>query len=77
MIYVKNLPVWERIARLGIGAAVAAYGFIDLGGPWGWIAVAVGMGLAATAVFGFCPACAVAGRRLARQGRNGSTPTDP
>ena len=77
MIYVKNLPIWERTLRLGIGAAVAAYGFIELGGPWGWIAVAVGAGLAATAVFGFCPACALAGRRLARPARNGSTPTDP
>ena len=77
MIYVKNLPVWERGLRLGIGAAVALYGFIELGGRWEWAAVAGGVGLAATAAFGFCPACALAGRRLAKQARNGSTPTDP
>ena len=77
MIYVKNLPVWERIARLGIGVAVALYGFTELGGRWGWATVAGGAGLVLTAAFGFCPACALAGRRLARQARNGSTPTDP
>ena len=77
MIYVKNLPIWERTLRLGIGAVVAAYGFIELGGRWGWIAVVVGTGLAATAVVGFCPACALAGRRLVKPARNGSTPTDP
>ena len=37
MIYVKNLPVWERGLRLGIGVAVAIYGFIEPGRPWGWI----------------------------------------
>ena len=32
MIYVKNLPVWERIVRLGVSAVVTTYGFIDIGG---------------------------------------------
>ncbi|MHB8388314.1 MAG: YgaP family membrane protein [Acidobacteriaceae bacterium] len=77
MVYVKNLPVWERIVRLGVAAAVAAYGLIELGGRWGWVAVAGGAGLALTAVFGFCPACALAGRRLAKRGQNGSMPPHP
>ena len=77
MIYVKNLPVWERTLRLGIAAAVAVFGFIELGGRGGWAAVIVGAGLALTGVFGFCPACALAGRRLTKQVRNGSRPPHP
>ncbi|MHB8257765.1 MAG: YgaP family membrane protein [Acidiferrobacterales bacterium] len=77
MVYVKNLPVWERIVRLGVAAAVAAYGLIELGGRWGWVAVAGGAGLALTAVFGFCPTCALAGRRLANHDRNGPRPPRP
>lgn len=77
MIYVKNLPLWERILRLGAGAAAAAYIFIDIGGLWGWAALAGGIGLALTGIFGFCPACALAGRRLAKRARRGSMPADP
>ncbi len=77
MIYVKNLPVWERIARLVAAVAVATYGVVDVGGRWGWVAVAVAAGLALTGVFGFCPACALAGRRLAKQAGNASRPPHP
>jgi len=76
MIYVR-LPLWERILRLGAGAAAATYAFLYVGGPWGWGILAGGASLALTGTFGFCPACALAGRRLAKRDRKGSMPADP
>lgn len=64
MIYVKNLPWWERVLRLGVGTAVAAYAFAGRGGLWEWVLLAAGAGVALTGIIGFCPACALAGRRL-------------
>jgi hypothetical protein len=66
MPYLKrNLPAWERALRLAAGAllALAAWRLLPAG-----TLTAAGFGgaalLAATAVAGFCPACALAGRRL-------------
>lgn len=67
MLYVKNLPLWERALRIGLGTAAAAYAVLNMGGVWGWAMVAGGMGAALTGLFGFCPACALAGRRLAKR----------
>jgi hypothetical protein len=64
MVYVKNLPMWERSLRIGAGIAVAAYGAFGMCGTGGWAVVALGAGAALTGVLGFCPACALAGRRL-------------
>ena len=64
MWYVKNLPVWERglrlLAALLMTSCAWHYGFNPVGIAFG-IAGAVG---ALTAVVGFCPMCAMAGRRL-------------
>lgn len=64
MVYVKNLPVWERSLRIGLGTAVAAYALLNIDGLLGWAVIAAGVGAAITGLFGFCPACALAGRRL-------------
>ncbi len=69
MFYIKNLPRWERMLRLGAGAAVVVYALLNMSGPLGWAVLAGGAGMALTGVFGFCPACALAGRRLARRAR--------
>jgi len=67
MIYVKNLPAWERMLRILAGAVAIAYGWLAapstlvLG-----IAVAVGVMLIVTSLVGFCPACAMIGRRPLR-----------
>ncbi len=66
MIYVKNLPVWERVLRLGGGVGIAIYAADRLGGPMAWVLLACGGMLALSGVFGFCPACALLGRRLAK-----------
>lgn len=67
MLYVKNLPLWEQLLRIGAGVALAAYALMSMGGTLGWVIAASGVGIALTGIFGFCPACALAGRRLARQ----------
>ena len=66
MFFALNLPRWERGLRvaLGIAVAVAVGGFVLWGlSLRGGVALASGIGLAATGLFGFCPACAMIGRR--------------
>lgn len=69
MIYVKNLPWWERLLRIGAGTSIAAYALLSVGGVLGGAIVACGAGAALTGLFGFCPACALAGRRLEKRAR--------
>lgn len=66
MLYVKNLPLWERALRIGGGTATVAYAVLSMGGGWGWAIMAGGVAAALTGLLGFCPACALAGRRLAK-----------
>ena len=64
MFYVKNLPAWERFVRV-LGAllmATCAYHFWN--GPGGLFFAATSGVTLLTAAFGFCPMCALAGRRL-------------
>ena len=70
MLYVKNLPRWERWLRVGGGAAMTVYALLSVGGILGWILAAGGAGIALSGVFGFCPMCALAGRRLAKRERS-------
>ncbi len=65
MLYLKrNLPVAERGLRFAAALLLAALAYACL--PPG-VARALGLaaaaGAAATALVGFCPACALAGRR--------------
>ncbi|WP_437558112.1 YgaP family membrane protein [Acidithiobacillus sulfuriphilus] len=73
MIYVKNLPLWERLLRIGFGVAVVVYAAFNMGGALGWVVAVCGLGAALTGIFGFCPACALAGRRLKQRARPGQT----
>lgn len=76
MLYIKNLPRWERMLRLGTGATMVAYALLHMSSPLGWTVLAGGTGMALTGVFGFCPACALAGRRLARRAGQGPMRAD-
>lgn len=64
MIYRKNVPVWERVLRVAFGLALAAYAFSIWGSLLSFVLVASGVGVAMTGFVGFCPMCALAGRRL-------------
>lgn len=65
MFYVKNLPRWERVLRVIVG--VMALAFAAMNWSLSGLAVAAGiMGamLAMTGLIGFCPMCAMVGRKL-------------
>ncbi|MGO4381261.1 YgaP family membrane protein [Pseudoduganella sp. RAF53_2] len=64
MFYVKNVPGWERVLRVIVGLAVVAWSLLALGGTWGAIIALSAAGIVASGLFGFCPACALVGRRL-------------
>jgi hypothetical protein len=66
--YAKNLPAWERMLRILIAVAVVAYALVKLMSPWSWVVAGSAAGFAVTGLVGFCPACALAGRRLRKVG---------
>lgn len=64
MLYRKNMGGRERLARALGGALIAACALGLLGlTPLGGVLAASGLGTALTGWLGFCPACALAGRR--------------
>ncbi len=63
MWYRKNLYAWEQVVRLIAAAAMVGGGIFWLGGWPGWALAAAGLMLGATGIFGYCPACAMVGRR--------------
>lgn len=64
MLYRKNMGGKERVARLVGGALIVACALTQVGfTPLGLVLAASGVFAALTAVFGFCPACAMVGRR--------------
>ena len=69
MFYLQhNLPWFERVARLWAGAGVGvAVHYLGLSGWQAWGAAAGAVTLAGTALLGFCPACALLGRKLEKR----------
>jgi hypothetical protein len=65
-LYVKNLPGWERALRLAMSVAMIALALTVLPRWWSWVTTAGAAMLALTAFVGFCPMCALVGRRLAQ-----------
>ncbi len=65
MFYRKNLSGWERAARVVGGAAMIAGGLLGLSGmPIGYLIACAGVVTALTGFVGFCPMCAMVGRKL-------------
>jgi hypothetical protein len=60
--YAKNVPSWERFVRIALSAAGIVYG-LSLPQPWSWVIAASAAAFALTGLVGFCPACAMMGRR--------------
>ncbi len=68
MFYVKNVPVLERVLRVALGVGVAGAAMYLLGGLTGMLVAGSALGIALTGLFGFCPMCAMVGRRLDQPG---------
>lgn len=63
MWYRKNVGGWERAARLIGGGLMVVCGMVALqASPLGLLLSAAGVVTLVTGLFGYCPACAVAGR---------------
>jgi hypothetical protein len=70
MLYRKNMGGKERVARLMGGALIVACALTQIGfTPLGLVLAGSGVVAALTAVFGFCPACAMVGRRPVEERR--------
>ncbi|WP_374565188.1 DUF2892 domain-containing protein [Ideonella sp.] len=69
MWYAKNVPNGERVARVLCGVVSAGAAFALLSGPWAWLGAASAAGLTMSGLLGFCPACAMVGRKLPGSGR--------
>lgn len=61
--FIKNVPPAERVLRLLLAAGVAVWGVVA-DGPLGVTLVASAAGFALTGLVGFCPMCALVGRKL-------------
>jgi len=65
MFYVKNVPTRERVVRVIAGFAMVSCGLKWLGtAPLAYLFAGAGVITVLTGFFGFCPMCAMAGRRL-------------
>ena len=69
MFYSKNLPAWERLVRVLAAVAMGACAARYWGTPAGYVWAASGIIMALTSVVGFCPICALAGRRIAAKNK--------
>jgi hypothetical protein len=64
MIYKKNVGTLERFVRVIAGCSMIACGFVVFGRmPLAWVAAVAGALTVASGAIGFCPACAMLGRR--------------
>ena len=65
MIYIKNVPGWERALRVFAGLAMMAGAYFAIKGSFmGYALAASGVLAILTGFLGFCPMCALAGRKL-------------
>jgi hypothetical protein len=63
MLYRKNVYAWEQVLRLIAGVAMIAGGFAWQAGWPAYLLAGAGLYAALTGVFGYCPACAMIGRK--------------
>jgi len=62
-MFAANVPLLERLIRVSLGLAIAAIAYFGLAQA-NLLGAALGLCVAATGLVGFCPACALVGRRL-------------
>ena len=68
MFYRKNIYRWEQWSRVVLGIGMAAWGVLVAGDLLGYGGAVAGAGLAVTGIIGWCPACAMIGRRIKDRG---------
>lgn len=64
MLYVKNVPTMERVIRILMGLGLLGGALTWMGAtPTGWTLGGIGMMAALSGLVGWCPMCAMAGRK--------------
>ena len=63
-LYVKNVPPVERVVRVGVAIATVAVALVLLKAPWSYLVAASSIGFSLTGFLGYCPACAMVGRKI-------------
>jgi len=69
MFYVKNVPNWERVLRVAAGLITIGVDFRLLNGIEAIALAAAAAGIVISGLFGFCPMCAMIGRKLDKQSK--------
>ncbi|BDA84599.1 hypothetical protein Sa4125_21410 [Aureimonas sp. SA4125] len=69
MIKTANIGTADRVIRILIGIALAAYAYANLAGPWSSVAYAVAGVLVVTALMRFCPAYRLVGASTCKVSR--------
>lgn len=70
MYFKTNLPGRERTIRVIMGVMVAGLAYLYAPTPMlTWVGIAMAVMLAGTGFIGFCPMCAMVGRRSIETGR--------
>lgn len=65
MFYAKNVPGWERAVRVIAGLSMVVAGLLVFQGSMlGYGIAATGVVALLTGFVGFCPMCAMVGRKL-------------
>lgn len=64
MFYTKNVPGWERAARIVMGLMALGFAVMSWGSPLAMGAGIMGAILSMTGLIGFCPMCAMVGRKI-------------
>lgn len=63
-LYTKNVPPLERALRVAFSLSVSVGALLLFSGALRLAVVASALGFLLTGLVGFCPLCAVAGRKL-------------
>ena len=65
MMYQKNVPAWERWMRIVVGVVLVGYALFGAVSPLLLVVlIASAAVVVVTGMVGFCPACALVGRKL-------------
>ena len=68
MFYPKNVPNWERVVRFVLSLALVVIALSSNPSPLGSVLlIGSAVFLVATAFVGWCPACAMIGRKLKKK----------
>lgn len=67
MFYVKNLPNWERVLRIAAAIGLVIFAYFNWGDRLSVGGAIVGAALVMTGLMGYCPMCAMVGRKLIKQ----------